>query len=308
MHTCTLCKKQFNQTGHYNRHIRNNAVCNAIKEKQKEIEDLQKKCLLLEEVADKRKEKFNKLKIMTLDLIDYKNSATEIIKKLKREQKEQEKKHQKEIYNLQDEKNLLYHDMMIAKTRVEEKETATDKIIEAVKVNNKSSTQNNTIIQNNTVVLQDFRIMPVKEFSDEDLDKITDVIRDNDVYKVCLYILQHYYYTIPPNIIIQDQARKKISLVRNNEWVQANWNNVVDDLYYRSFQQIAYTCIGRVQEKHRNLLKSADGSEEKERYEDEILIWDFIRQTWDNCKPRDLSNPLIVGVKNAQEAAIKQGS
>ena len=94
--------------------------------------------------------------------------------------------------------------------------------------------------------------------------------------------------------------------MRNNEWVQENWNNVVDDLYYRSFQQIAYTCIGRVQEKHRNQLKYIDDAEEKEKCEDEIFLWDCIRQTWDNCKSRDLSNPLIVGIKNAQEAAIKE--
>lgn len=284
MYNCLICNKQFNHKGHFTKHVNDNVKCNTIKELNQ-----------LQQLVNKKKEKYNKLKIIANDIFNEKNIAQAKIIELEKMLKDQKKKHKKEIYNLNDEKNLYYHEMIVAQQRMEERSRTTKEMIEMSKTNN-------TII-NNTVVLQDFRIMPVKEFSDDDLNQITDVIRDNDVYKVCLHILKEYYGTIPPNIIIQDQARKKISLVRNNRWVQESWNNLIDDLYYRSFQKVAYMCIDRVQDKHRAELEYINDYDEKQKYKNEIEIWGYIRQTWNNCKSRDLSNSLIVDIKNAQEAA-----
>ena len=308
MFKCKTCEKSFIQKCHLNRHMRESNLCRTLKERneenQKEIDRLRRQVeelFSIKQLAEKRKIKCDQLKDAVRLLLDERTTSMTTIEELERKLADKDKKHQAEIFKLNDDKNYLFHKLCIAETRVEEKQQAAEMVVEVAK--NKKSSGNKTII-NNTVVLQDFRIMPVREFA-ADFGELTDIIREKGVEKVCQHILEKYYWTIPPNIIINDQARKKISVVRGNKWVQESWDSLVHELYYKCFQKIAFRCIDDRIDYHQDYLDNplnVRDYEQRARHQDELQMWKYIKETWDNYRTKDLYLPLMVSIKNAQEA------
>ena len=302
MFKCTACKGEFSQQSSLNRHQRKNKFCSVLKQKIDELKN--QYSLSIKEYMDeniKLKDKCSRLK-----------SALRGVAEERDQYKRKYEEHEKNIQNLVkdklqleievakiiDDNRSINHKLQIAETKVVEKEAAVNMVYDIAK-NSKGNT-NKTVINNNTLVIQDFRVKPAEELRGHK-DTITDFIREHSVVEACQYFLKEFYWSIPPNIDLKDQARKKIFVLRNNKWEQENMQQLVHKLYHKSFQKIAFECIQDRIDYHEDWLSNPLNmrkTEQRRFHDDELMVWGGIKETWDQFRAEDLHQPFMVTINN----------
>lgn len=303
MWSCIVCEKSFEFNYILKRHHSRNKRCNDLLKKIEEINAIENDKMELERSLRKKNEKYSRLKTIVLSVIDEK---AELLEKLEIMSKENTRLKQRTLelsyraelaetkYNVSkenDEINKQKDQMSLEKDRA---------LLEAIKSKNNS---NKTIINNNTLVIQDFSIKQVNEFN-ADMDELTDVIYMKSVAEACRHMLEKYYWTLPPNIKVADQARKKILIVKDSEWVQEPMKELAHQLYHKSFKKIAMKCIREKIDEHKDFLSNPLNMrkyEEQEKHREEIMKWEGIEHTWDYFDSQELHNPIMISVKNLTE-------
>ena len=277
---CVVCDKKFSHQSNLNRHQRNNTLCNKLKKKLEKIERLQYKCDRLKNAVKDLIEKNNILETTNQDLVQ-----TTIT-------------HEKEIQQLNDDRNLLYHQLEVAKGRLEEKAQANNQIVEVAK-QNKVSTNNTVINNNNTVIINDFRIKSADEFDESRKEELIEYIRNKEVSYVYQWLLELLYWTKPPNISIRDQSRKKVMILRENKWIQENVDILVHRMFYRTIKPIVMNCIEEQIDEYEELIKEPE-NKNNEEMRDELMIWEEIHNLWSRYDHKRLNQPFLQTVSNLQ--------
>lgn len=293
---CEFCEQNFSRKFSFERHLKTSKFCKAMRNCNED------KCRLVTELdhvknmLNQRKEKCMRLKETLRNVIIDRNEILEENQKL-----------QDEITRLKEKMKDDYycHKLQIAETRVEEKEKSVQMMADVAK-NTKGSTSNKTVINNtNNIVIQDFRVLPAKEL-ESDTDEITQVIAENSVDDVCRYLLKTYYHSIPPNIKLVDQARKKIYVARDNKWVQENLESLVHKLFCICFQKVAYNCIDNRLLHYNQVLENPIASrKKKDDANDQIIVWESIRKTWEDFDINKLQKSLMITIDNLQRTEIE---
>ena len=267
MFTCIVCDKSFEFECRLSRHHSRNQKCKEMTIKMSKQNDLNQK---LTQSLEKREEKYYKLKEAS-KLILEKNRAL-----------------QQEIEQLRQEREKLSHRAEIAEVKYDTYEKASQKC-----------TTNNTII-NNTTIIQDFSIKPVTAIN-INLPELTEIVYNNDILQACKYMLEKYYWTLPPNIRVTDQARKKLFVAKNNQWIQENVKELSHQLFHQSLKPIAYKCIKAKIDEHEKIYNNPEimkFPEEREAQFDELLKWDAIKRLWDDFDTPSLQGTLMMSVHN----------
>lgn len=298
MFVCIVCDKSFEFQCRLDRHISRNRTC---QETSKKINEIEKSREELARSLEKRNEKYSRLKAATRVIVDEKDELSqkfdELLKKLEVMSKENEELKRKQ------ETLGLSHRAELAEAKYHTSKEKDQVIMEAVKNKNGN---NKTIINNNTVVIQDFSIKQVNEYN-ADMEELTDVIYMKSVSEACRHMLEKYYWTLPPNIKVADQARKKILIVKDNQWVQESMKELAHQLYHKSFKKIAMKCIREKIDEHKDFLSNPLNMrkyDEQERHREEIMKWEGIEHTWDYFDSQELHNPMMISIKNLTETEL----
>jgi hypothetical protein len=187
--------------------------------------------------------------------------------------------------------------------KLKEREELTDKIILSFSSSKSKQTKikiNNNNHHNTNVVLQDFTIKSAQEIN-PDYDELADVIYNKSVIEACHFMIEKYYKTIPPNIKVADQARKKIFVVRNNQWVQENIDVLAHQLFHRSLKRLAFNCIQRKIDEHEEFLDdplNRGKIEELEYHREELEKWKRTQIIWNSYTSQDFHKPLMIACGN----------
>jgi len=269
---CSSCGKEFKFQCLLLRHCEINKNC---REKIKLIDTI--------DGLKKREEKYYKLKKFSRQLFDDKKLLEQKNKKLL-----------SKIKSLESKLSEIKHKNEIAESKcgVYEKMSGTVN-------NNNSNNIHKTIINNNTII-QDFSIKPASAFN-VDTKELTDIIYNKDILEVCKYIFEKYYWTIPPNIRVADQARKKIYVSKGNKWVQENVKELSHQLFHKSLKPMAYRCINDKIDEHKDFVDNPINvlkPDERDNHFDELLKWDIIKQLWDDFDTPNLQGTLMMSVDN----------
>jgi len=300
---CDFCQNEFKNKFSLIRHQENNKYCLFITKHVKENEKLKDKLLKSNE-KKKELKSFLKILLREKDLI---------IKENERSNKKFEEKYN-ELKNAYEQKTQELHDMTkqlcIAETKADERSQTVktvgtmikDTAVEMSKNSNKTINKNTTTNNNNNIVIQDFVIKPLS-FDQIDIQELTQFIYDHGVTECCQYMLEKYYWTLPPNIRVADQARKKVMVMEDNQWVQKNLKELAHKLVQKSFKKAALHCIRWKRDEHKNLLKckvdiDEDDSDNEEFHHDEISKWNCIEETWDKYNTEEFQKPLMMSVDN----------
>ena len=275
MYHCIICDRTFDYKSLYERHHLKNKVCkemtNKIIKLTQSLEKGKDKCNKLSQSLEKREEKYYKLKEVSKLIL------------------EQNKVLQQEIKQLRQERVKLSHRAEIAEVKYDTYEKASQKC-----------TTNNTIINNNTTIIQDFSIKPVTAFN-IDLPELIDVVYNKDILEACKYMLEKYYWTLPPNIRVTDQARKKLFVAKNNQWIQENVKELSHQLFHQSLKPMAYECIKAKINEHEKIYNNPEimkFPDIREAHFDELLKWDAIKKLWDDFDTPSLQGTLMMSVHN----------
>jgi len=304
MYICQVCDKEFLYPSVLAKHQTRNKTCNrlliVLNNYVKENEELKNK---LVKSNKKKKEIISFLKILLRE------------KDLIIKENERAKEKYNELKNAYEQKIQELHDMTkqlcIAETKADERSQAVktvgtmikDTAVEMSKNSNKTINKNTTTNNNNNnIVIQDFVIKPLS-FDQIDIQELTQFIYDHGVTECCQYMLEKYYWTLPPNIRVADQARKKVMVMEDNQWVQKNLKELSHKLVQKSFKKAALHCIRWKRDEHKNLLKckmdiDEDVNDNEEFHHDEISKWNCIEETWDKYNTEEFQKPLMMSVDN----------
>ncbi len=270
MFNCAICGIKFNLPYLLNRHHEKNKRCKEHIAFTKTINEMRQSL----EVLERREEKYHKLK----------NLSKQVLYE-KRELQKQNKELLTQIKLLKS-----YHRAELAETKCDMYEKAGGSV----------KNSHNTIINNNTTIIQDFSIKPASAFN-VDTKELTDIIYNKDILEVCKYILEKYYWTLPPNIRVADQARKKIFVAKGNKWIQENVKELSHQLFHQSLKPMADLCINEKIYEHKDFVDNPINvlkPDERDQHFDELLKWDAIKQLWDNFDSPNLQGTLMMSVDN----------
>lgn len=289
MFICDVCKQAFDKKFNLSRHKSSNKYCRLIGTYLTEIEELKG---INEKRAAKCVQLKNALKFVIKENKEFKSELNHVMK-----EKEQ----------LSKDYNELRYQYGIAQATADERINTVNAVKDtAVEISKNNKAQTNKTVINNTVVIQDFRIKQANEF-DVNTEELTDVIYMKSVVEACRHMLEKYYWTLPPNIKVADQARKKVMIMRDNKWVQENLKELSHQIYHKSFKRLALKCIQDKLDEHEDFLSNPLNMrkhEEKEKRREEIMKWEAIGQTWDQFDSQDLQNPMMISIKNLTDNDI----
>ena len=293
MFVCEFCQVEFKNKFSLIRHQGNNKYCLIIAKHIRDKEQLTNK---LNKTTERKKELKSFLKITLRE-------------------KDLEKKEKERYRDAYEQKTQELNDMSkqlcIAETKADERSQTINTVgtmiketaVEVSKNSNKTINKNTTTTTNNNIVIQDFTIKPLC-FDQIDIQELTQFIYDHGVTECCQYMLEKYYWTLPPNIRVADQARKKVLVMEDNQWVQKNLKDLAHKLVHQSFQKAALHCINWKRNEHKNLLKAkiVDDEEDEEHHYDEIFKWNCIEETWQQYNSEEFQKPLMMSVDNLHKA------
>jgi len=278
MNSCSICGLQFKFPYLLIRHHKNNKRCKEIITFTNTIDGLKK-----------REEKYYKLKELSRQLFDDKKLLEQKNKKLL-----------SKIKSLEIKLSEIKHKNEIAESKCGVYEKMSGNVNNNSNNSNSNNIHNTKIINNNNTIIQDFSIKPASAF-DVDTKELTDVIYNKDILEVCKYMFEKYYWTIPPNIRVADQARKKIYVSKGNKWVQENVKELSHQLFHKSLKPMAYRCIKDKIDEHKDFVDNPINvlkPDERDNHFDELLKWDIIKQLWDDFDTPNLQGTLMMSVDN----------
>jgi len=283
MFFCDICEKNYIQKSGLNRHKREDKICALLRTKLLKLTNnndlLKHKNKLLKRALRSVKETKDVLEVRNNELVEITINQ------------------EKQIKELNDDRNLLFHQLEVEKAKMSTSEKK-DKVIVELAKSQKSQTQNNTVI-NNTVIINDFRIKGADEFDESRKEQLINYIRDKEVSYVYQWLLELLYWTKPPNISIRDQSRKKVMILRENKWIQENVDVLVHRMFYRTIKPIVMNCIEEKIDEYEELIREPENKHD-EQIKDELMVWEEIYSLWSSYNCKRLNQPFLQTVSNLQ--------
>jgi hypothetical protein len=108
---------------------------------------------------------------------------------------------------------------------------------ETMAKNMKGTTNYNTI----NIAIEPFRYVEYVDVTD-DMKAVGDILEKHGLAKGCLELFKRYYKKVPPNILIQDYARNKMTVYTEEGWKQEPFGKFINKIA-NNLKDIVEQCI-----------------------------------------------------------------
>jgi len=216
---CEICGKDFSNKYSFNKHQTTSKNCgslrNVINQNKEKYENE------IRELKESHTKEIDKYKKKNLKL-------EEIIGKLNLAIQENERKFNEKLKLVEGEVAKEYNDKLL---NLNEKQS------EVMAKNMKGTTNYNTI----NIAIEPFRYIEYVDVTD-DMKAVGDILEEHGLAKGCLELFKRYYKKVPPNILMQDYARNKMTVYTKEGWKQEPFGKFINKVA-GNLKDIVEQCI-----------------------------------------------------------------